>query len=286
MKGRAAPPHLAFLLGDPVDQSLSPLIHNTAFAALGLNARYQALKVGPQDLVEAVANLRRGEVLGANVTIPHKEAVVEMLDDLTPSARNLRAVNTIIRKADGRLEGSNTDVVGFLWPLEEHANRFQGGNAVVLGSGGAARAVTCALVSGLRLPKVSVVARRVAQAEKLVRELEIISEESVLEATPLASASEALRACTLIVNTTPVGMAPEVDETPITDISVFTDNQLVYDLVYAPRETRLLRDAAGQGATTIGGIAMLVGQAAASFRLWTGMDMPVDSVWAALGDTF
>ena len=271
---------LAVLLGDPVAHSLSPLIHNTAFHAAGLNAVYLATRVVPKALGDAVAGLRALEVMGANVTIPHKRAVLPHLDALTPVAEAVGAVNTITRLSDASLRGDNTDAAGFLSGLDTDALR--GADVFVFGSGGAARAVVYALLTALHPASLTIAARTLSKGEALADAFSRFDEGNALRVVPLVEAGDALRRSRLVVNATPLGMHPHAEETAWTRPEDFGPEHTVYDLVYAPPETRLLRDAARRGARTVGGLAMLIGQAAAAFEQWTGQPMPLDAVREAL----
>ncbi len=274
-------PATVYLLGDPVAHSLSPLIHNAAFRAAGLDATYRARRIAPEELPEAVAELREPDVLGANVTIPHKQRVLPYLDALAPAAEAIGAVNTIVRQEDGRLLGDNTDAAGFLHGLEG-AGDLRAAPAVVLGSGGAARAVVYALLTDLRPESLTIAARSTEKAEALVADLADLDPDDTLRVVSLGNAAAAVRGGRLVVNATPLGMHPDEHATPWPEADDFGPAHTVYDLVYAPAETRLLREAAARGARTIGGLAMLVGQAAASFARWTGTPMPLGPVHSAL----
>jgi shikimate dehydrogenase len=271
---------LALLLGDPVAHSLSPLIHNTAFRALGIDAVYLAARVAPDAVADAVAGLRALDVLGANVTIPHKRTVLPFLDVLTPEAEAIGAVNTITRLDDGALRGDNTDAAGFLSALD--ADALRGADALVFGSGGAARAVVHALLTALRPGSLTIAARTPAHAEALARRSAPLDARAVLRVVPLAEAGAAVRRSRLVVNATPLGMHPHEDATVWPTARDFGSEQTVYDLVYAPTETRLLHDAASRGAQTADGLAMLIGQAAAAFEQWTDRPMPLGAVRATL----
>jgi shikimate dehydrogenase len=275
---------LVTLLGDPVEHSRSPQIHNTGFAHHGINAVYLATPVLPEALPEAIAGLRALHILGANVTIPHKQAVLPLLDDLTPRARAVGAVNTIARTGDDAqtLRGDNTDVPGFLDPLEALHDRLQGAPMLILGSGGAARAVAYALLTTFAPEALTLAARSPDKAEQLAADLSPHDSGEALRVVPLSAAGPSIRASRLVVNATPVGMHPNPDDTPWPAADDFSAEHIVYDLVYNPRETRLLREAAARGATPIGGLAMLIGQAAAAFEQWTGQPLPTDRVRDAL----
>ncbi len=267
------------VIGYPLGHTLSPAIHNAAFEAQNLNLRYVACSVPPDLLPDAVRGVRALGFAGANVTIPHKETVVALLDDLTHEARAVGAVNTIVaRNADGatRLVGDNTDVDGFLRPLRAHLANLEDAGAVVFGSGGAARAAVFALLQSARLRTVTLVARTAERAEAICRRFESLSPSTHLVVRTPERAGPSVRAAGLIVNATPLGMAPHPDSTVWDEADDLHDRQIVYDLVYNPLRTRLLRIAAAKGATTIDGIEMFVGQAAAAYRQWTQREMPLD----------
>ncbi|NQV74060.1 shikimate dehydrogenase [bacterium] len=266
-----------WLLGHPVSHSLSPLIHNTAFNYLNLQLQYAALDVEGLEVGNAITQIDGKKVLGANVTIPHKQAVMPFLDELTEVAKRVGAVNTIYVE-EGRRMGHNTDVEGFLSPLKTVG--LEGAEMIVLGAGGAARAVLVALSYGLGAKQISLVSRDVDKAQRVCDELECGSPASYDQLAKLVERAG------LVVNTTPVGMHPHVDESPIPDGIHFRAGQTVYDLIYAPRRTRLLKKAEREGATVIGGLPMLIAQAAASFKIWTQQEMPVEIVEAALQDHF
>ena len=270
------------LLGDPVEHSLSPLIHNTAFAAQGLNFAFAALPVSRERIEDAVRGLSALHFVGAGVTIPHKQAVLSCLDEWSPRARAVGAANLIVCRPDGSLLGDNTDVTGFLSPLLPFGDRLRDVEMAVLGAGGAARAVAYALLDTFRPRRLALVARTPSRAEALVADLAGFDERGALEVHDAASARLAVRNAHLVVNTTPVGMYPAVDASPWPDAADFGEGHIVYDIVYIPEETRLLADAARRGATVIGGLDMLVEQAAAAYVQWTGRTMPVEAVKDAL----
>jgi shikimate dehydrogenase len=274
---------VATLLGHPVEHSLSPRIHNTAFRAQGVNAVYVATPVRPDALRAAVDGLEALQLLGANVTVPHKEAVRPLLDDVSERAAAVGAVNTIVR-TDAGLRGDNTDVEGFRVPLAERLGvaALEGTGMVVFGAGGAARAVAYALLDRYAPARLTLVARRPEQAEALAADLAGYDPQDALRVSTFDDAGPAVRAARLLVNATPLGMAPETDGTPWPDDTDFGPDHVAYDLVYTPEETRFLRAAAARGATTIGGLDMLVGQAAAAYEQWTGRPMPTAAVYEAL----
>lgn len=278
---------LVGLLGHPVGHSRSPLIHNTAFRVQRINAVYVALPVLPEQLADAVAGLRAMQFLGANVTIPHKQAVLPFLDRCSRRAEAVGAVNTIVcqQPEDGgpiQLYGDNTDVRGFLAPLLPHADLLEGTEMLIFGNGGAARAVAYGLLTTFRPRRVTLAARTPQHAEPLVHDLAAYDETDALRIVQIADAGPLVRRSQLLVNATPLGMTPNVEATPWPFPEDFQDGQLVYDLVYEPRHTLFLQDAAVRGATAIGGLEMLIGQASAAYRQWIDQPMPEEAVRQAL----
>jgi shikimate dehydrogenase len=279
---------LVTLLGHPVEHSLSPSLHNTAFEAQGVNAVYVATPVRPDAVGAAVEGLRALQFLGANVTTPHKEAVQPHLDAVTERAAAVGAVNTITCKAQpegpSRLRGDNTDVEGFLAPLADRDDdSLHGAPMLVFGAGGAARAVVYGLLDRYAPERLTLVARRREQAEALAADFAAYDSTGALRVSTFEEAAPAVQASRLVVNATPLGMAPDRRaQTPWPQPSDFGPAHVVYDLVYTPEQTRLLREAAQEGATPIGGLDMLVEQAAAAYRQWTDREMPTDAVYDTL----
>jgi shikimate dehydrogenase len=271
---------LVGLIGYPVEHSLSPTMHNSAFAALKLNWRYVPLPVPLERLGEAVAGLRALSFVGANVTVPHKEAVMSYLAEVTPEAQAIGAVNTIVIHGD-ELIGYNTDWQGFLTAVNEGGFDPQGKRAVVLGAGGAARAVVYALAQAGS--QVTVLNRTPARAQVLVQGFFPLFPSISFNSLPLTlqALHEQIAAAHLLVNTTPVGMWPEVDQSPWPEDLPFPGHLAVFDLVYNPRQTKLLRQAQTVGVKVIGGLGMLVHQGAAAFELWTGEKAPVETMYEA-----
>ena len=267
---------LVGIIGWPVEHSLSPPMHNAAFAARGMDWAYVPLPVPPERVKEAVLGLRALGFRGANVTVPHKQAVMPFLDHLTPEARAIGAVNTIVVEADGRTWGTNTDAQGFLDDLVAHGVEVEGASVLVLGAGGAARAVVYALArAGAR---VTIANRTLGRAVELARQIHMALPAAsfrVVEFTAERLAEEA-SAHAVLVNATSVGMWPDVDASPWPAGVGFGEIRVVYDLVYRPRHTRLLREAAAWGCQVIDGLGMLVRQGAESWRLWTGQVPPID----------
>jgi shikimate dehydrogenase len=256
------------LLGYPLGHSLSPAMHAAALADAGLeNWTYTAHPVRPDGLPAAVAILRQPGLAGANVTVPHKQAILPLLDGVTPVAAAIGAVNTVVKQPDGRLIGHNTDAAGFLADLYTLGVGISGRPVLVLGAGGSARAVVAACAGvGARL---RLLARRRAQADSF----QSLAAMTVYDWTPLGL----LRACdeaALIVNCTPLGMAPNTDASPWLAGTPFPPSAFVYDLVYNPAETCLTRAAQTAGLRAATGLGMLVEQGALAFELWTGHAAP------------
>jgi len=275
------------LTGFPLDHSLSPRIQRAALDACGLAGDYRLYPVQAGDLrglADLLARVRSGELAGLNVTIPHKETVLTLLDELTPEAQCIGAVNTLYMQGD-RLAGANTDAPGFLADLK----RFLAANdlaplaqrrALVLGAGGAARAVVYALVNDSW--GITLAARRPAQAEVLAHGLSVgdahISTVS-LDAQALAPSLEEIR---LVVNATPLGMPPQAGQSPWPAGLPLPPHAAVYDLVYQPPETTLARQARAAGLPAQTGLGMLLEQAALSFELWTGRKVAPEILQKAL----
>jgi shikimate dehydrogenase len=264
------------LVGHPLEHTASPAIHNAAFRALGLNAVYLVFDVEPTVFEDAIKGLKALKVCGFNVTIPYKERIIPLLTHLDPSAARVGAVNTV--KLDGvSLIGYNTDVAGFLAPLLKLNLKLDEITALILGAGGAAKACVRALLdAGCR--ELIVLNRSLERALNLSKQ-----HGNRLKVGPLngESLKEALSRATLVVNTTPVGMYPNVDES-IIPRALLRSDLIVYDLVYRPPQTKLLKEAKEVGATTIPGYKMLLEQAAESFRIWTGLEPPKEAMLKAL----
>jgi shikimate dehydrogenase len=264
------------LLGYPVGHSLSPIIHDAGLAAIGCVPGYVAIDVAPGNLADFVESMARDGFDGANVTIPHKEAIVPLMDSLSPAAERIGAVNTIVVK-DGRLHGDNTDHVGFIRPLQQLGDQFRSDRALVLGAGGAARAVLYALGLSPHVEEIVVTARQSARCVRILNSL-ALKDVSIVEWDTRLQAAET---ADLVVNTTPVGLWPRHGASPLAGCS-FSAAQTVYDLVYNPVETQLLKDARATGARIQPGLPMLIEQAAEGFFQWTGRELDRDAVMIAL----
>jgi shikimate dehydrogenase len=262
------------LLGHPVHHSLSPAMHHAAFRAIGLDAVYTAQDVAPERLVDAVDALRADDCLGANVTVPHKQDVLELMDELTEESLTVGAVNTIVRSSDGRLTGSNTDARGLEnWLRSAAGGRVLAGQqTLVLGGGGAARAAVMALGRcGAR--SVLVLNRTPARALAVVADLRPRLPGVALDWGELEAAAQlAQHGVGLVVNATSLGLTGQA---PTLDRSWFALDAWAIDLVYNPRDTPFLAAARAVGARTDHGLGMLVHQAALAFTLWTGREAPL-----------
>jgi len=262
------------LIGYPLGHSLSPKIHNAALTACGLQGEYSLFPITPDDmqgLKDILARVRNGEIHGLNVTIPHKQNVIPLLDELTPTAQAIGAVNTISMR-DGKLVGDNTDAPGFLKDLGG-LNIPQVSKALVLGAGGSARAVVYALVHAGWGVTLSV--RRPEQAQALASNYHL-----PICQFPLSDSQSPT--FDLLINTTPIGMVPNVDASPWPEHLDFPKDTAVYDLVYNPRETRLVRDARAAGLPARTGLGMLIEQAALAFEIWTGRKPPREVLFKAV----
>lgn len=265
------------IIGYPLRHSASPAFQQAAFDYLGIDARYLAWETPPDALAGRVESLRGPGLLGANVTVPHKQAVVPFLNEVSQAAQDTGAVNTIVNQ-EGRLTGHNTDVTGFLRALQEDAGfQTQGKRVLVLGAGGSARAVVYGLLKE-GAGQVTIANRTVERAHRLIETLGSPGNACAV----LLELSKLSNGWDLIVNCTTLGMrhAPGEKETPLPSGAI-PASSLVYDLVYNPEETPLLQAAARAGARTLGGLPMLIYQGAEAFRLWTGRDAPVEVMFQA-----
>ncbi|HEY0753328.1 MAG TPA: shikimate dehydrogenase [Ktedonobacteraceae bacterium] len=275
----------AGLIGYPVAHSLSPRMQEAGFAALGIEARYKLWETLANELEVRVQSLRGSEMLGANVTIPYKEAVLPWLDEIDRQAARIGAVNTIVNRA-GRLVGYNTDAPGFLRALQERGGPgflLRGRQAIVLGSGGAARGAAVALLES-QVNMLSILGRTEAHVETLVAHLRQQSGASYrVQGTQLNSprARLLLAEAEVVVNTTSVGLKP-ADETELIDARLLPTSSLVMDMIFNPPQTRLLRAASARGCLTLNGLSMLLYQGTLALELWTDQRAPEEVMRAAL----
>jgi shikimate dehydrogenase len=270
------------LIGYPLAHSISPVFQQAALDHLGLDARYELWETEREALAERVARIRRPDCLGANVTVPYKELVIPLLDEIDSLAGRIGAVNTIVNR-DGRLCGYNTDMTGFARALREEGGFDpSGAQVVLLGAGGAGRAATMALIQA-RAASVAIADVLPERAERLVADLDREG-ETVLRSVPATEhdLAPALAGCELLVNCTPIGMrhSKEENDLPVS-LQLIPPRALVFDIIYNPLETRFLAEARKRGARTLGGLSMLVYQGADSFQLWTDRQAPVDVMFEA-----
>lgn len=259
------------IIGKNIENSLSPLIHNKIILKYSLNFCYLPFKVTENDLSKAIQGIKALSIRGANITFPYKEKAIEFLDELEESARRIGAVNTIVNNK-GFLTGYNTDVIGFKKSLQEDGKFvIKEKKAVILGAGGVARAVVYALLEE-EIEKICIFNRTLEKAKKIKQNLSSFFPKSRISVFPLEEEDlkDKIEKAHLLVNTTSLGMAPRVDNTPLPDEKLFHPNLLVYDLIYHPAKTLFLRQAERAGAKIINGLPMLVYQGIESFYLWTG----------------
>lgn len=274
---------LVGVFGHPVGHSLSPVMHNAAFDALGMDWCYVPFEVAPQALAGAIRSLIPLGIVGVNLTIPHKEQALALVDEVDAQAMRVGAINTI-HQDQGRLIGYNTDGAGFLRPLSELPMNLEGSQVVVLGAGGAAKGVAFALAEA-RAARIWIFNRTASRAESLAR---LVSEAPGLRTEVIPGGWEcedmkrALEQAQLLVNATPIGMSPHDDQlVPVPEEALHPD-LMVYDLVYHPLKTGLLQLAESRGCRTMSGVKMLVYQGAVSFRIWTGVDAPAQVMEQAI----
>jgi shikimate dehydrogenase len=266
------------VIGSPVAHSLSPVFQSAAFRACGLDVRYELWETPGESIPERLASLREAAVLGANVTVPHKEAVLPFLDELGGQSARVGAVNTIVNRG-GRLFGFNTDGQGFVAALRNEANFDAAGKSILLaGAGGAARGIAFALADA-RCRRLAITNRSRDRAEQLAADIADAAPETEVS---VEGPDPQLATYDCVVNCTSVGMhgGPAPDAQPVS-LDTANERTLVADIVYAPEVTPLLRDAAARGLRTLGGLAMLIYQGALGFELWTGVPAPVDVMFDA-----
>ena len=263
------------IIGDPIEHTMSPVMHNAAFKLLGIDYLYVAFRVRKEALGRAVEGMRALNIKGLNVTIPYKVDIIPFLDEIDPMAKKIGAVNTVVDD-DGVLTGYNTDATGFLRALLDKGVEPKGKSAVILGAGGASRAISFILAErgaslvilnrALEFDWAEELAQQISQSFKKEIKALKLDDENLLTALERAD---------ILVNATSVGMSPNIDETPV-PAKLLKSELVVFDVVYNPITTRLLREAETTGAETIGGLDMLVWQGVLAFEKWTGLSAPVD----------
>ena len=262
------------IFGYPVGHSLSPQIHNAALAAQGLDYVYLAFEVVPEQLPQAIGGMRALSMRGANITIPHKEAVIPLLDGVDAAAQRVGAVNTVVNDR-GLLVGYNTDVGGFQQALRALCPKgVEGEVCLLLGAGGAARAVVAGLMEE-KVQRIYIANRTTSRAVALSESAKTWAGDTELVVLPWEAVREGVSKARILINATPLGLTTAVKELPF-PVDILHSNHVVLDLAYGAEDTQLVKAAKARGALAADGKEMLIGQAAGSYRLWTGIDPPLD----------
>ncbi|MEH2278067.1 MAG: shikimate dehydrogenase [Nostoc sp.] len=272
------------VIGHPVEHSLSPVMHNAAIAHLGLDYVYLPFPIAPENLEVAIAGFAAVGVVGFNVTIPHKQAIMPFLSEITPLAQTIGAVNTVSRQ-NNKWVGTNTDIEGFIAPLQTtYKQDWSQKVAVILGNGGAARAVVAGCHQ-LGFAKIHVVGRNMQRLEEFAKSWSNSPISENLQVDQWEELSKLIPQANLLVNTTPIGMYPQVDESPLSveEITKLPTGAIAYDLIYIPKPTQFLKQAQKQGAIAIDGLEMLVQQGVAALKIWLQQEtVPVEVMRQAL----
>ncbi len=253
------------VIGKPIAHSMSPVMHNDLFQHYELDAHYQAFAIEPNDLVDAIKGFRAIGISGFNVTVPHKIAVMPLLDEIDPLARSIGAVNTVVNE-NGRLIGYNTDGSGFVLGLKNKFDDLESKKVLIIGAGGAARAIYFTMAH-VGVKHLDITNRTITKAENLAKDCPYNVNTSVIT---LEDAEESVGAYDIIIQTTSIGMAPQTECEPLS-LHNLSQNAFVSDIIYNPLETRLLKLAREKGANTQNGIEMFVNQGALAFEKWTGI---------------
>jgi len=260
------------LFGHPVAHSMSPLMHNTAAKQLGIRLTYTAIDLPILDSVKITRLLNEEHFLGANITIPHKAAIIQFVDDLEAVAEDIGAVNTIYRN-DYRIIGSNTDVYGFSVPLDEYIDSIDGRDAIVFGTGGASRAVVYALGT-MGIQHIYMVSR-----SPHLKKTNIFTSDADVHIISYDAWPHFIDEAGIIVNTTPLGMEPNIEKSPVRDHQVqYLSDKICYDIVPKPMNTRFIQQAQEAGCIAINGLDMLIHQGSKSFEIWTGKEFPIEMI--------
>jgi shikimate dehydrogenase len=271
------------LLGHPIKHTFSPFIHNVAFEINKLDYIYLPFDVPPSNLKNSLKGIIALGIKGFNVTIPHKENIMEFMNNISEEASIVGSVNTVVNDL-GKLNGYNTDVNGIIETLSPYKKKISGENVSIMGAGGAARAVIYTLIRYYKPKKIFLLNRTEQRAESLKTYFKAKMKFDGFKAKELVppDITDILKDSALVVNSTPVGMYPAADDSVTTLEDSFNKDQIVFDLVYNPPKTKLMQIAAKKGAVTLDGLNMLVHQAAGAFKLWTGEDFPVEKVHKSL----
>lgn len=271
-------PKIVGLIGYPLGHSVSPAMHNAAFLELGIDLEYDVFEIEPDDLANKISQLRE-ETAGFNVTVPYKEKIMPLLDEIDPLAQKIGAVNTVVNQK-GKLTGYNTDGAGFIESLRsEAATDPADKNIVVLGAGGASRAVTITLAD-VGAKSITIYDIENEKANRLAMYVEKAYPKTKCPSIT-AITQKQIDQADILVNCSPVGMMPKIDRSPLPKKIKLQKELVVYDLVYNPRETKLLKTAGTAGCKTCSGLGMLVNQGALAFELWVGQKAPVELMYEA-----
>ena len=268
------------LIGHPVEHSFSPPMHNQAFSALNMDYAYVAFDVEPSDLKSAVEGARSLNIKGLNVTIPHKIEVMKYLDEIDEVAELIGAVNTIDFKD---MKGYNTDGIGAVRAIEEQT-KIKNKNVVIAGAGGAARAISF-YIAKYGAQSLTVLNRNISKADSLSEDVKNSGLIDNVQSDSISSIGDYLSDADILINTTPIGMHPNINDKPVALADDMHENLIVFDAVYNPNETVLIKEAIKAGAKPVYGIKMLLYQGAESFKIWTGRNAPVSVMEYALRDT-
>lgn len=269
------------LLGSPVSHSISPLMHNASFRALGLNDVYLCFDVSDTNLDETLAGLKNIGIKGFNCTYPDKNKMCILADELSPAAKMIGAVNTVLND-NGRLKGYNTDGTGYMMAVKDAGYDIIGKKMTLLGAGGAASAI-CVQAAIDGVSEIDVYSIKDQFWDRAVKLIDNINNNtnckaSLYEFNDDVSFRNSVSTSTILTNATSVGLAPNVDNCPVSDTSVFREGLIVSDVIYNPKETKFLRLAKDAGCSTFNGMYMLLYQGAEAFNIWTGMNMPVEYI--------
>ncbi|MBV6514111.1 MAG: shikimate dehydrogenase [Ignavibacteriales bacterium] len=271
------------LIGHPIKHTFSPMMHNVASQLLDLDYLYLPFDISHADLSEGIAGLKVLGFKGFNVTVPHKEAIFSLLDTVSEEAVIIGAVNCVVNDG-GTLHGYNTDAFGVHYVLDTYREEITGSPVMIFGAGGASRSAVYTLIRHYRPSVIHIVNRTIQRAEQIALHFkqQMHYDGIVAHEQEPVTTDNIMKSCKLIINTTTLGMTPLTEDSPVSSAAGFTDNQIVFDMVYNPVNTQFLQMAESQGAITVGGIKMLVAQGAKSFELWTGKQMPVNEIYDTL----
>ena len=261
------------VIGDPIEHTLSPIMHNAAFNTLKLDYSFLAFKVKPAELENAANGMRALNIRGLNITMPHKSAILKFLDRVDLSAQIINSVNTVLNK-ESKLFGFNTDGVGALKALRENGVELKGRKVLLLGAGGAARAIAYSMAK--EADELAVLNRTLKPAQDLAKLLEKLANKKIFAGSlSPKEIQQNLQDSDILINATSIGMKPKVEESPVAP-KLLRPNLAVMDIVYNPIETKLAKEAHAAGAKVVSGVEMLIYQGAASFEIWTGKSAPVE----------